>query len=391
MSRTVRRLELVIRRLLPVVTRRIFRSSSGGPLEAASVRRILIIRQHNQLGDMLCVVPLLRALRASIPGAEIDLLASPVNADIMRHHCLLDDLLVYDKREYLGPLGIRIGRVRRLVKDLRARNYDLVAVPSTVSMSLTSDLLAAVTGAPMRFGPGSIDGVRNPGASFYSNAVDLDWRSSPTRHQTLRNADLLEGVVEPPEDLSHELTLTASEIEAAKDEVSRLRQGKAHLVAIHPGAGKPPNRWPARHFARLARQLASEMGAAVFATIGPMDQETQQALEDDLGKEIEYVVNKPIRTIASILSYVDLLVSNDTGIMHVGAAVGVPVISLFGPTEPRQWAPIGPRSRYIQGNPMSAITVEKVVSLATRMLSEVSTQQRGGGKGGRGLPREHKR
>jgi len=390
MSDTVRRLELGIRRLLPAVTRQIFRSSNPGALEPASVRRILIIRQHNQLGDMLCVVPLLRALRASMPGAEIDLLASPVNADIMRHHSLLDEVLLYDKKEYLGPLGIRIGRIRRLAKDLRRRNYDIVAVPSTVSMSLTSDILAALTGAAFRFGPGSIDGVSNPGAFLYNNAVDLDWRSTPMRHQTLRNADLLAGVVGVPEDLSHELTLTASELLDVKEEVYRLRKGKTHLVAIHPGAGKAPNRWPAEHFARLASWLESEMGAATFATIGPMDQEVHHQLQSILGNQIEYVVNKPIRTIASILSYVKLLVANDTGIMHVGAAVGAPLISLFGPTEPCQWAPIGPRSRYIHGDPISAIPVEEVASIARGMLNEVLTQPGGGGRDRPALPREHR-
>ena len=373
----MRPLELGIRRLLPAVAQRIHRPGKPADFDPSAVRRILIVRQHNQLGDMLCVVPLLRALRAQIPHAEIDLLASPVNAEIMQHHRLLADVLVYDKKDYLSRWGLRLGRLLRLRKLLRARSYDLVAVPSTVSVSLTSDILAAMTGAPYQFGPRSIDGVANPGAFLYNRPVDLDWREHPTRHQTLRNADLLASELELPDDLSHEITLTHEEIRMGRDDARRLRLGRNRLMVIHPGAGKPPNRWPVAQFAQTALRLQNEYQSSVVATIGPMDEEAHRDLQSILGETIQYVVNWDLRRLASLLFHVDLVISNDTGIMHVAASVGAPLVSIFGPTNPLQWAPMGPRSRYIQCDPINSISVDEVMGLVDRTVRNDTSEPLG--------------
>jgi ADP-heptose:LPS heptosyltransferase len=386
----MRRLELGIRRLFPAVARRIYQVSPRAELDPAHVHRILIIRQHNQLGDMLCVVPLLRALRAQFPRAAVDLLASPGNAQMMRHHRLLAEVLIFNKKEYLRRLGVRPIRIMRMARELRARKYDLVAVPATISVSLTSDILAALTGAAHRFGPRSINGVSNPGAFLYTHPVDLDWRQSPSRHQTLRNADLLSAVVPAPEDLSHEITLTAAETGEGRQTAQRLRNGKDLLVFLHPGAGKPANRWPVESFAHLARSLQQEFDVSVVASIGPMDHEVYRILYSLLGDAIQYDVNTPIRAFASTLSYADLLITNDTGIMHVAASVQSAVLSLFGPTNPREWAPIAHTSRYIHGSPIGEIPVTSVLAMAGEILRESAST---GGRSGepRGASNREKR
>jgi heptosyltransferase-2 len=101
-----------------------------------------------------------------------------------------------------------------------------------------------------------------------------------------------------------------------------------------------------------------------------MDGEVINILENMLGKSIEVIQNKEIRAVASILSHMDLVVSNDTGIMHVAAAVGVPVISLFGPTDPYQWAPVGTRNRWIKsgGDDIAAITLDEVLQACRGVL-----------------------
>jgi ADP-heptose:LPS heptosyltransferase len=85
------------------------------------------------------------------------------------------------------------------------------------------------------------------------------------------------------------------------------------------------------------------------------------------------VANKSIREVAAILSLARLVISNDTGIMHVAAAVGTPVLSLFGPTDPEQWAPIGTKHRYIvgKGGDIETIPVEEVLTVAREMLGKI--------------------
>ncbi|MBP1679501.1 MAG: opsX [Bacteroidetes bacterium] len=337
----------------------------------ADVRSILVVRQHNQLGDMLCVVPLLRALRARFPGARIALLASPGNRDIMRHHPCLDEVLTYDKTEFLLDGRLHPVRFVRYVRELRTLAFDLAVVPSTVSVSFSSDALAYLSGAPCRVGARSLGGAQNPSGFFFTIARDLHWEGERNRHQTLRNWDILAPWLDPPSSLSHEMGFTTAEKEAGSEFVTRTRGTKGLAIAYHPGAGKPPNRWPAERFAELANTLALEFDAMTYVTEGPMDEDEVRQMESGLHVPYQVIRHQPIRSVASILAQLDLVVSNDTGIMHVAAAAGTPVLSLFGPTDPRQWAPIGGQNRFIEaeGGRIETIPLGTVLEGARAILS----------------------
>jgi len=331
-----------------------------------------VVRQHNQLGDMLCVVPLLRALRKRYPSARIVLLASPVNYAIMRHHRLLDDVVNFDKREFLKDGRLHLLRLKDYVRSLRSNHFDLTIVPSTVSMSMTSDLLAFLSGADCRVGAGSLEGRQNRGSLFYTHPVRLSWEDAPRRHQTLRNFDICKEFALATPDLALELTLLPDERKKGAEEIAEVKAGARRVIAFHPGAGKVPNRWPTESFQKAIERLNGSEQARILVIKGPMDDEPVKALVNSLEVPCYLVDNRSIREVASILASVDLLVSNDTGVMHVGAAVGTPVLSLFGPTDPLQWAPQGPGNRYIRGErgDIAGIGVDSVVSTAREMLRE---------------------
>lgn len=342
------------------------------PASSDDFRSILVIRQHNQLGDMLCVVPLLRALRCKYPRARLVLMTSTVNHEVMEGNRFLDGALLYDKREFLGRWMIRVGALLSFVRRLRAAKFDAVIVPSTVSMSFTSDFFAFLTGAATRIGPSQLNGIPNPSGFVYTEGVDLDWRRDPRRHQTRRNLDVVAARGINTEDLSCEITLTAEEKEQGREVLASVRKDRGLVLAIHPGAGKAPNRWPAARFAEVTNSLAERWNAAVLITAGPMDDEPIQEMRSGLHCKYQLITNQPIRRVASILSEVDLLISNDTGIMHVGAAVGAPVLSLFGPTDSLQWAPLGERNRCLsaQNGDITEIGVDDVLETADAMLQK---------------------
>ncbi len=364
--------EARVKRLAVALGRALVRTGKSSPIDPAQVHSILVVRQHNQLGDMLCVVPLLRVLRSRFPECRLILMTSPVNHEVMLHHRLLDGVIKYDKREFLPGKWIRIRALRKFIGSLRACRFDLAIVPSTVSMSLTSDILAYLSGARWRIGPGSLEGKENPAAFLYTHPVPLAWADKPERHQTLRNMDTCRDISLGVPDQSLELTLSPEEIAYGSTAVDSIRAGAQRVVAFHPGAGKAPNRWPAAFFAKVIESLYQHDGCAIIVVKGPMDDEPVEDLRRNLSIPVQFIENQPIRKVASILSSVDLLVSNDTGIMHVGAAVGTPVLSLFGPTDPRQWAPPGERNCYIRGGSgtIESITVSEVLEAARRMLRE---------------------
>jgi ADP-heptose:LPS heptosyltransferase len=103
-----------------------------------------------------------------------------------------------------------------------------------------------------------------------------------------------------------------------------------------------------------------------------MDDDPVNELINKLNVPYYLVEKRTIRDVASLLQSIDLLVSNDTGVMHVGAATDTPVLSLFGPTNPCQWAPLGPKNRYLRcdSGVIGDITVEAVLEAARQMLRE---------------------
>ena len=173
-------------------------------------------------------------------------------------------------------------------------------------------------------------------------------------------------------DLELEITLLPEEVAKGKREVESIRAGARWIVAFQPGAGKIPNRWPAESFGDAMTELHRHSGVRIVILKGPMDKEPVDALTKALTVPYYLSENHTIREDASIIRSADLLVSNDTGIMHVGAAVGTPVLSLFGPTNPHMWAPPGPKHRFIRSTSgvISDIAVSEVVDAARQMLPE---------------------
>jgi ADP-heptose:LPS heptosyltransferase len=319
---------------------------------------------------MLCVVPLLRALRGRYPRSHIALLASPVNYEPMLGSRYLNEVINFDKREFLRGKGAGLLRLPGFVRQLRERKFDVAVVPSTVSTSFTSDLLAYLSGAPIRVGAGSIQGVVNPSGFFFTHARELDWRGRGDYHQVRRNMDIWPVGFEGESDLTIEITLSEEELRRGNSLLEELSGGSPRVVVYHPGAGKAVNRWPAELFARLADGLSTSVGAFAVVTSGPMDDAPVSAMTGALRSSYGLINNRPIREVASALRFADLVISNDTGIMHVAAAVGTPVLSLFGPTDPEEWAPIGQRHRYIRGkdHDITKIPLEAVEHAALAML-----------------------
>lgn len=363
-------LEQSFKRGVTDLLRLFLRSRISSPPSPEAVTSLLVIRQHNQLGDMLCVVPLLRALREKFPHATLALMASPVNVDVMRNNRLLDEVILYDKRDFLDRGRFHLKSFLTFTKKLRGRTFSIAVVPSTVSTSFTSDLLAYLSGASCRIGAGSLNGMVNHSAFLFTVPVSLDWSVSPERHQTLRNLDSAADLDLNIPDLSLEMTLLKGELEEGRQFVEAMRKGRGYVIAYHPGAGKPPNRWPAEQFASAINSLSAGLNAASLLTCGPMDEDVVRDVESRLNISYNVLRNQPIRRVASILKWLDLLVTNDTGVMHVGAAVGTPVLSMFGPTSPEQWAPQGRQHRFLRGEngDIRTISLQSVVETARSMI-----------------------
>ncbi|HTK83391.1 MAG TPA: glycosyltransferase family 9 protein [Bacteroidota bacterium] len=337
-------------------------------MNSENIGSILVVRQHDQLGDMLCVIPLLRALHEHFPSAAVTLVASPVNYAIMLHNPFVTEVLNYDK----SRLFPAIGNILSFYRSLAAGKHDLAIVPATVSISTTSNILAFLSGAQRRIGPIKLAGRTNSTAFCFTETVDLDWNDFPREHQTLRNLRMLQPLGISTRDLTCPLGFTSHEIGTARARLQKLKSSHKLLFGIHPGAGKTQNRWPAEKFAEAANRIAKQHDGAVIVTAGPMDEEPLARLVPHLDCESMIVRNEPIRTVASLINEMDLFITNDTGVMHVAGGTAAQTLSLFGPTDPLQWAPVGGKNRFIaaRDGKIDSLSVGEVLDIVFLILQD---------------------
>ena len=334
------------------------------------VKKILIVRQHNQLGDMLCAVPLLRAIRQRFRNAKVTLITSPVNYEVVKDNPFVDEVLNFDKVKFF----ISPSKIFEFVRKLKS-GFDIAIVPVTVSISTTSNLLAYFSNARVRIGPASLDGKENPTAFLFNYQVDLDWRSEEKKHQTERNLDIVRPFGIDTDDLSYVIPYFDEDREFA-EEILSIGGNFRFVIGYHPGAGKVKNRWSADNFAELALKLANKFNAFTLITAGPMDDEPVERMKKQIDGKIEYLIlrNERISRIVAVIDKIDLFITNDTGIMHVAGATSTPVISLFGSTNPYQWSPLNKDKFFIwsRTGDINDIKIEEVYKLAVEILSRKS-------------------
>ena len=327
------------------------------------IRRILVIRQHDQLGDFLLSTPVFRALRQFFPQAHLAVIARTYTAELAQHNQYLNEVLVVPER----LLWWTPAKIWRLLRGLRG-GWDLTIVLNTVSHSLTSDLLAYFSGA--RYILGSEHRVF-PGCrrNFFYNLVARYF--SPIKPQSERNLDIVRHLGITTEDNSEMMTLAAVEKDFAEQFLRR--QGVAEdtvVIVMHPGAGKIHNRWPAEKFAGLANLLHRQFNVRIILTWGPQE----NALGINLCRQLAFdpivVHGLALRQLAAILAQGHVFICNDTGVMHLAAAVGTPLVAIFGPTDPLEWKPIGQKFIALRGenNSCESVSVQQVLQAAQTLL-----------------------
>jgi heptosyltransferase-2 len=300
-------------------------------LTALRPARIVVVRQHNQMGDMVCATPVLRAIAETWPGARVALVTSPANAGVVRHNPHLERVLVFER-----PLR----RLPVFVRELRRWDADLAIVLSSVSFSLTSALIGLACGARHVIGADS----RPFGWEFSEHCFSLQMPAGPavTTHAIEHGLEPLRSVGITTTDAST-VVVPSPEERARAAQVARELGLRAGYWVLHPGAGKRQNVWPAERFAALARRAAAE-GRQVLVLHGPADREALGVF--DIGSDmpgmaagIRVAPACDVGVVAALLEGADRVLCNDTGIMHVAGALRVPTLALFGPTDPALWKP----------------------------------------------------
>jgi len=326
----------------------------------------LVVRQHNQLGDLLSGVSVLRAIKEKYPQSKTTLIVSPVNYTGLVKNKFIDELFIFDKKKLLLPVYFF-----KLYKILK-KQYDAAIVPVTVSISFTSNLLCRFSNSKIRIGARSLDGKPNESAYLFDKLVDIDWRKFPDSNVGDRILDIIRPFGIDTNNFRSEITFDEKDTEAADKFLKSLDiRSQDIVIGFHCGAGKKTNRWSLIKYVELMKQLNQDFNAKLYLTGSATDKEEISYILKNVRFKLGLFLNSSIPEVAALISKSTLFISNDTGIMHVAGTTNTPQISIFGPTDPFNWAPIGENKHYIRKSDLiDDVTLEDVYDLCKNILSK---------------------
>ncbi len=339
--------------------------------------RSILVRGTNWVGDCVCALPALRLIRRSFPSAELTLMVKPWVAGIYQPSKLIDHLLIYDRKgKYKGPGGF-LSAVRRLSRG----GYELAILFQNAFQAAALTFLARI---PHRWG------YATDGRGFLlTRALPVN-KETLKRHHVHYYMELLRGLgIAEEEAPQMELSID----EGVKDKIRQLLQSRGvnwekPLVGINPGAAfGPAKRWLPERFAELADRLEQSAGCRVVIVGSAKERDIARQMTNIMkSTPIVLTGDTTLQELIAVISLCQLFISNDSGPMHLAAALKVPTIGIFGPTDERITAPWGEGhavvSKQIECRPcqlvtcpadhqcMKAITAEEVYSVAQQKLTQ---------------------
>ena len=330
------------------------------------IENILVVRKHNQIGDMLCSLTLYAALKKKFPDAKITLVVSPTNykIDYKEINPYIDNVLEYKKGS--------IGNILYFYKKLRKTKYQVGIVPSTIRLSNTSHLINFFSGAKLRVGINSINGKSNKAAILLNVKSDFSWEET---HQIERNLDVVKQI---GCDLSREeikyirINLSSDDEKFANEFVKRHFPNKTKkIIAFHPGAGEIYKMWGTENFIKLIKLLNDKYKCYILVTAGVIDEDIISKIlnSDELNRiEIKTLTNASVKQLASVLKKVNLYITSNTGVLHIAHFAGVNTLCLTVNDLVSDWMYKSETESYVAAEKINDITVEEVLEESSEIL-----------------------
>ncbi|TCS34692.1 ADP-heptose:LPS heptosyltransferase [Paucimonas lemoignei] len=286
-----------------------------------------------QLGDMLCVVPALRALRQAAPDAHISLIGLPwAESFARRFHRYIDSFFSFPGYPGLPEHPVELSRIPGFMFVMQEQRFD-VLLQLHGSGVLTNPLVAS-------FGAARTAGFFTEGNFCPDARYFMPWEEK--QHEIRRNLQLLSWLGLPAEDDELEFPLEEKDWRRLHECGEKLPPPGSY-VCIHPGARMPSRRWPAERFAAVADRLRRE-GLAVVLTGAKEESELVQSVERAMhAKPINLCGRTDLGAFAALVAEARLVVCNDTGTSHIATAVKTPSVVISCGSDSRRWAPLDSR------------------------------------------------
>ena len=338
--------------------------------------KILVVRRDN-IGDLICTLPLLASLREKYPAGRIDLLANSYSAAVVNGNEDIDNLYVYTKAKHsAGALSVVSAYWHRvsLTVELFANRYDYVVLANVGQLP-----------RPLRWAklirPRNVVGFAETGKvlpKILNCPILLDRKNQLHEieyimqlMQAFGGAERIKSPVINPDPNAH-----------ARAKIQITSSGNRRIIGFNLSARLPSQQWAIDNWVSIIREFAKTYRCVVFWSPGsinnPMhpgdDEKANAVLEDLQGLEVIGFKTSNLEELIAGMSLLDCLITADGGAMHIGAACGKPVVALFGDSDPAQWHPWGVPYVVMQkpGRHVDLIPVGEVMQAAARLGFETA-------------------
>jgi len=300
----------------------------------------ILVRATNWVGDLVMTTPALASIRKSFPDSRISVLVRPPLEGLLAGNPAVDDVILYDKKKYKGPVGIA-----RLARELRKKRFDRAIL---LQNAFEAALIAFLADIPVRMGYAT-DGRR----LLLTHAVSV---SAETRkkHQVHYYLDMLKSLgMKTAGDTPRLFPDKAEKAEAARLLKSHGIDRGGLIVGVNPGAQYGvAKKWYPERYGEVADRLIESHGASIIIFGGPGDVSVAAAVQASMaGEALNLAGMTTLGGLMALVGMCGLFITNDTGAMHVASALGVPTLAVFGSTDPVATGPSGSRTRVVR-NPV---------------------------------------
>jgi len=329
-------------------------------------QKILVIN-FGQLGDVVLSLPAHKAIRDKFPNAKITVLAGKASAKFIEFSGFadvvkpVDRVAIRDRNKLWSAI-----QIIKLVRDVRRERFDFIIDLHSLS---ETNLLGFVSGANARL----YANRENRSLDFLSNFDTSPPLEDKSKHATDRYLDVLLplGIKDAPRTVK--LTPRKEDAETIEKIFKKKKvRTNVPIVGLFPGAGHPSRRWALENFAEIANLFSQSDGLQVVVIVGPEEKDVLSQAKI-FPSETCFIDKLTLTELAALTIRFSILISNDTGPMHVAAAMGTPIVGLIHHPTLSTYFPIGENHRAIHTNNMDSLAVEEVYSAAREILARNRT------------------
>jgi len=306
--------------------------------------RNILIPSIVNLGDVLLATAAVSLLKKQYPRAKITMMVRPIAAEILQNHPLIDEVIVYDYKSKDKP----IGKILALVRTLRARKFDLSIC---FDRKLRTSVLSLMAGIPVRVGIDHVvDNRRSLMTYLYTDVIIIP------HDNVIHQVETYQAIIRKFTGCHGSMVPVIGAIMPEHEQRARTllailpKKGTVRIGLCVKGTFALKN-WPQQRFVETVEGLAAQYDASFFI-IGALEDKAYaaQVIAKTKTPIVNFCGQTGLMDLAALLHRTDLFITVDTGASHIGAVVGVPMVTIFGCTSPKMWRPISDKALVISSN-----------------------------------------